>query len=116
MLHWWKRCHTASRLSQPPSVRIPTSCATARMPFWSGYETPNLAEGLRCLLDDRSLAEKVGRGDRKLFEECLEISEIEKHFHDIYEDLLQGAPSPRDAVDRAEPGAAETAGQSRGLV
>jgi glycosyltransferase involved in cell wall biosynthesis len=79
-------------------------------------DAESLAEGLRCLLDDRSLAEKVGRGGRKLFEECLEISEIEKHFHDIYEDLLQGAPSPRDALDRAEPGAAETAGESRGLV
>jgi glycosyltransferase involved in cell wall biosynthesis len=54
----------------------------------------SLAQGLLRLLSDRDLAEKVGRGGRMLFEECLEISRVEAHFHDIYEDLFRHVPQP----------------------
>lgn len=68
-------------------------------------DVDSLAEGLRCLLADRNLAEKVGRGGRMLFEQCLEIGGIETHFHDIYQELLQPAKSGRNAADRTEPAA-----------
>jgi glycosyltransferase involved in cell wall biosynthesis len=55
----------------------------------------SLAQGLRRLLLDSNLAEKVGRGGRMLFEECLEIGRVEAQFHDIYEDLFRKEDPPR---------------------
>jgi glycosyltransferase involved in cell wall biosynthesis len=63
-------------------------------------DVKSLAEGLRDLLVDRSLAERVGRGGRMLFEECLEIRGIETRFHDIYEDLIRITTGPRGALNR----------------
>ena len=67
------------------------------------HDVESLAEGIWSLLNDRSLAEKVGRGGRKLFEECLEdVGGIETRFHDIYQELLGNAAGRRDAFDRAK--------------
>jgi glycosyltransferase involved in cell wall biosynthesis len=66
------------------------------------HDVESLAEGIRTLLVDRSLAENVGRGGRKLFEECLEIGGIETRFHDIYQELLGNAAGRRDAFDRTK--------------
>jgi glycosyltransferase involved in cell wall biosynthesis len=54
----------------------------------------SLARGLLALLTDREFAESVGRGGRKLFIEYLEIGQMEKQFHGVYEALLQDMGSP----------------------
>ena len=53
----------------------------------------SLAQGLRSLLIDPDLAERIGHAGRMVFEECLEIGRIEERFHDIYEVLLRN-PNP----------------------